>query len=171
MILYSLIMVMAGATSNQGFDASQTIVGRASVIDGDTIDIRGRRIRLNAIDAPEASQQCFRPDGVRWPCGRRASFALADYIGTANVSCVKLDEDRWGRAIARCSLRGRDLQEWMVSQGWALAFTRYSRIYTRNEQSAKQARNGMWTGTFQAPWDWRRDRDAPLYQVSTGPPE
>lgn len=67
--------------------AQDHIVGVASVIDGDTIEIHGQRIRLFGIDAPESSQLCARPGGERWRCGQRASLALADRIGRATVSC------------------------------------------------------------------------------------
>ena len=68
-------------------DATGTIVGRASVIDGDTIDIRGTRIRFSGIDAPESRQSCHDRSGADYACGRRAAFALADKIGAQNLSC------------------------------------------------------------------------------------
>ena len=82
--------------------AQDLIVGVASVVDGDTIEIHGQRIRLFGIDAPESSQLCVRPTGDRWYCGQRASFALADRIGRATVSCQPRDFDRYGRVVAVC---------------------------------------------------------------------
>lgn len=37
--------------------SAETITGVASVTDGDTLEIRGTRIRLHGIDAPESSQR------------------------------------------------------------------------------------------------------------------
>ena len=95
--------------------AKDRIVGVASVIDGDTIEIRGQRIRLFGIDAPESSQLCERPTGARWRCGQQASFALADRIGRATVSCQPRDLDRYGRIVAVCFNGNEDLNRWMVA--------------------------------------------------------
>ena len=106
--------------------AQDLIVGVASVIDGDTIEIHGQRIRLFGIDAPESSQLCVRPTGERWYCGQRASFALADRIGRATVSCQPRDFDRYGRVVAVCFKGNEDLNRWMVASGWAAAYKQYS---------------------------------------------
>ncbi len=135
-----------------------SIVGQASVIDGDTIEIRGARIRLEGIDAPEAAQSCLTAQGTSWPCGRRAAFALADRIAQTPVSCEQTGQDRYRRILARCSVGGEDLGAFMVGQGWALAYRRYSERYIAHEESAARAKRGKWVGSFEAPWDWRRTR-------------
>jgi endonuclease YncB( thermonuclease family) len=134
---------------------AQTIAGQASVIDGDTIEIHGTRIRLFGIDAPEGGQTCTL-QGKAFPCGRRASFALADKIGRQVVECQPKDRDRYGRVVAVCRIGGEDINGWMVAQGWALAYRYYSLDYVSQEQRAESAKAGMWQGQFQAPWDWRR---------------
>jgi hypothetical protein len=97
--------------------SAQTITGVASVTDGDSLEIRGTRIRLHAIDAPESRQLCTRPSGQQWRCGQQAALALSDRIGRRSVSCVTRDIDRYGRTIAVCSQDGFDLNRWMVSEG------------------------------------------------------
>lgn len=131
------------------------IAGQASVIDGDTIEIHSQRIRLHGIDAPEGAQLCYR-DGEPWPCGRRAAFALADCIGNLTVTCEAKDRDRYGRIVATCFAGGEELNAWMVRQGWALAYRRYSTDYIAAEEAARQDGAGVWAGSFTPPWDWRR---------------
>ena len=136
---------------------SARIVSIARVIDGDTIDISGQRIRLHGIDTPEAKQECQR-EGVTWLCGAAATKTLRGLISGSDVSCTKHDKDRYGRIVAVCHANGRDLNATMVLPGMALAYRKYSGDYTGQEASAKVARRGLWAGQFVAPWDWRRGK-------------
>ena len=97
------------------------ITGPARVIDGDTIDVAGERIRFHGIDAPESGQTCI-AGGVTWPCGQRATAALVEFIGDSPVRCEGQGTDRYGRTIAACTVRGEDIEAWMVLNGWALAY-------------------------------------------------
>lgn len=135
--------------------------GVASVIDGDTVEIRGTRIRLHGIDAPESRQLCTRPSGQSWRCGQQAALALSDRIGRRSVSCVARDTDRYGRIIAVCSQDGIDLNAWMVAEGWAVAYRRYSLDYASAETEAQSTGRNIWSGTFVMPWDWRRGARSP----------
>ena len=150
------LLVLAIALPAQAAD----ITGRASVIDGDTIDIHGQRIRLHGIDAPESAQLCFRKDEP-WPCGRRAAFALSDRIGNLTVTCDATDRDRYERIVAVCFAGGENLNAWMVRHGWALAYRRYSLDYVDDEDAARKNGAGLWAGTFTPPWDWRRGERLP----------
>ncbi len=118
--------------------ALANVAGVASVIDGDTIEVHGQRIRLHGIDAPESRQLC-RSDGKPWQCGKDAANALADKIARRPVTC-------------------EDLGEWMVQQGLALAYRRYSHDYVDEEADAQAARRGIWGGEFVKPWEWRRGK-------------
>jgi hypothetical protein len=73
--------------------STETIIGRASVIDGDTIEIRGQRIRLHGIDAPESSQTYKDADGRTYRCGQRAAFVLADRIGASVERWITVDPE------------------------------------------------------------------------------
>jgi endonuclease YncB( thermonuclease family) len=147
--LLALWMIAVGA-------AEDNVIGIASVIDGDTIDIHGQRIRLFGIDAPESNQPCMRPNRERWHCGQQASLALADRIGRAIVRCEQRDVDRYGRVVAVCFMGAEDLNRWMVVNGWAVAFRRYSLEYVADENIARRNRANIWSGEFDLPWDWRR---------------
>ena len=135
--------------------SAPALQGTASVIDGDTIDIRGERIRLDAIDAPESSQLCLDAAGKRYRCGQKSAFALADMIGRSVVSCEPKGRDRYKRTIAVCFNGDINLNAWMVSQGWAVAFRKYGIDYIAQEDEARLARRGIWAGWFEMPWDWR----------------
>ncbi len=133
------------------------VAGTANVIDGDTIEVHGQRIRLHGIDAPESRQLC-RLDGKPWQCGKDAANALAEKIARRPVTCEDLGRDRYKRIIARCTVAGEDLEKCMVSQGLALAYRRYSFDYVGEEADARAAQRGIWAGEFLPPWEWRRGK-------------
>lgn len=136
--------------------AGQTVIrGVATVIDGDTIEIRGTRIRLHGIDAPEGDQICTRARRAVWHCGDEATMALTRHLGRSQVRCKTQEEDRFGRTIAVCFKGAGDINHWMVANGWAVAFRRFSLEYVAAEERAQKAKLGLWTGTFDMPWDWR----------------
>jgi len=149
-------LVLAALLMSASPSLAETVVGRATVIDADTLDIRGKRIRLHGVDAPESAQSCQGADGKAYRCGQRAALALADRIGTATVSCEQTDTDRHRRIVAVCSARGENLNAWLVSEGHALAYRQYGKDYIPQEDAARGAKRGVWAGTFTPPWDWRR---------------
>ena len=112
-------------------------------------------LRLHGIDAPEAKQVCKRRN-EKWRCGHDATVALHDKIGKKPVKCEGQDKDRYGRVIGKCFFAGEDINEWLVQQGWAVAYVRYSPDYAKAEASAKLERRGIWASEFVMPWEWRR---------------
>ena len=130
--------------------------GKARIIDGDTVEIAGERIRLNGIDTPEANQSCLDEAGKRWRCGREATLALTVIVGDQTITCKGDERDKYKRLIAVCFAGGKDLNAEMVRQGWALAYRRYSNDYISAEKEAQEAKRGMWVGEFEPPWEWRR---------------
>ena len=131
------------------------ITGKPRVIDGDTIEVAGERIRLHGIDAPERKQTCEWPSKTI-PCGRLATLALMDLTAGAEVTCKTREKDRYGRWVAICyDPDGFDIGRNMVLTGWALAYRQYSTDYVGTEEKAREAKRGMWKGKFVPPWDWR----------------
>lgn len=141
--------------------ASEPLIGRASVIDGDTIEIHGERIRLNGIDAPEGRQRCQDARGKDYRCGTIAANALADFLSASSPTrCEFIERDRYRRFVGRCfRADGKDVQAWLVRNGHALDWPRYSKgAYASDQEDAKRNRRGMWSGSFMPPWEWRRNR-------------
>ncbi|MBI1360815.1 MAG: thermonuclease family protein [Alphaproteobacteria bacterium] len=134
------------------------VAGNASVIDADTIDIHGERIRLAGVDAPESRQQCLNASGKLWRCGQIAANALHVWINNNPVTCSIEGEDKYHRQIGTCSVRGASMQTWLVTNGYALAYRTYSTAYVPAEDKARLAKAGVWSGEFIAPWDWRKGK-------------
>ena len=137
--------------------ADATVSGPARVVDGDTLEVRGMRVRLHGIDAPESKQRC-RSAQRTWRCGHEATRALARRIGSRTVACEERDQDRYGRIVAVCRVGGEDVNAWMVAEGWAFAYRRYSTQYVAEETVARAAKLGMWRGDVVAPWEWRKGK-------------
>lgn len=138
--------------------AGQTIVGRASVIDGDTIEISGQRVRFNGVDAPEGKQSCKDGKGQPYACGRAAASALDEFLAASRpVTCTFVDWDQYGRFVGNCARAdGASVQEWLVKNGHALDWPRYSHgAFSGQEKAARASRRGVWQGDFQKPWEWR----------------
>ncbi|WP_316234910.1 MULTISPECIES: thermonuclease family protein [unclassified Bradyrhizobium] len=136
------------------------LVGRATVVDGDTIEIHGERIRLWGIDTPESDQLCRNSDSDLYPCGRQAAASLAAlfYAIPRPVTCSPKGQDQYGRTVAVCLLGipGPDLSQWLVSKGLALDWPKYSqRQYEEAQRGAEKAGRGMWSGSFVEPWRYR----------------
>ena len=133
-----------------------TIVGKAWVIDGDTIEIAGTRIRLEGIDAPEWDQTCTDTQGKPWPCGRAATGELKAHVRGRELTCKARAFDRYKRVLAVCALPdGSDINAWMVRQGWAVDYG-FARIYESEQAEAEKARRGIWAGSFMSPSQWRQ---------------
>ena len=141
----------AKAKQSQG----RVLSGKATVIDGDGLDIAGARIRLFGVDAPEVDQYCNRNDGTRWRCGHYATVALDRLTAGKNVVCTSRQKDRYGRNVASCTVEGRDVAAELAREGWVLAYRRYSMDYVDEEDAAKKQRAGVWAGELEAPWLWR----------------
>lgn len=134
---------------------SGALTGIVSVIDGDTLDLHGQRIRLHGIDAPESRQTCQR-EGTNWRCGQASALALADHLGRQAVTCEQRDIDRYKRIVAICYIGTEDINAWLVRSGWAMAYRQYSKDYLALEMEARAAHAGIWAGDVQPPWEWRR---------------
>jgi endonuclease YncB( thermonuclease family) len=133
------------------------IAGAARVIDGDTIAIGDQRIRLEGIDAPEASQRCAGTRGD-WPCGQAAASELVRLVAGRQVHCESKGRDKYGRVLGLCFADGVELNAEMVRRGLAWAFVRYSTAYVGIEAEARASKTGVWQGEAQPAWEYRAAR-------------
>lgn len=145
---------LTGRAPLGGTLAVGVIKGLPSVIDGDTLNVDGRRIRLYGIDAPEWSQVCRNEWGRDYRCGQSATLALAGYLRRDAVTCEVRGIESDGRVVAVCR-RGRDdVNGWLVAQGWAVTHGQDSLAYTIRQMAARVTGRGLWAGEFVAPSDW-----------------
>ena len=154
------------------FFFSQTLIceeifGTPKIIDGDTVHIYSKKIRLEGIDAPEIKQQCKKPFikissvigfqfNKNYSCGVMAKIKLIDKIDNSKLKCISSSKDRYKRFIATCYIDKINLNKWMVRNGYAVAYKRYSKEYVRDEEYAKENQLGIWKGTFITPEKWRK---------------
>lgn len=151
--LAAAVLLLAAQAGAQEAEFS----GVARVIDGDTIEVSGVIVRLADIDAPELGQSCEGPRALR-PCGKRAADLLAERIEGATVECRASGLDAYGRTIASCSHLGGDLGAWLVTEGYAMAFVRYSTRFVDLEAEARDKGAGLWRAAFEPPWEFRAAR-------------
>lgn len=149
--------------------AAEPITGSPRIIDGDTVEIAGTKIRLQGIDTPETDQVCFTATGDHDLCGVRARDALAARYGDKPWTCTVAGTDKYHRSLGSCTAGGEDVQGWLVRQGLALSFVRYSHTYDADEAAARQAKAGLWSGCFIAPWEWRARSDKTVLLGSVCP--
>lgn len=151
-MLGTVMMASAGAAVGPG---PIPLTGTARVIDGDTIELGGTRVRLEGIDAPESSQTCPRKWMGSWACGTAATTALAKMVEHATVSCQPQGLDKYGRTLAVCFVGDQDVNAAMVRQGYAWAFVKYSSLYVQQEAQARLERIGIWQADATPAWEFR----------------
>lgn len=141
-----------------GWFKSDGLSGNARVIDGDTLEIGGERIRLEGIDAPESAQQCRDKAGASWACGEAAIAALKNLTSGSDVTCERKGTDKYGRTLGICRAAETDINGAMIRSGYAWAFVKYSTTYAAEEAEARKAGIGIWQADNMPPWDFRAQR-------------
>jgi endonuclease YncB( thermonuclease family) len=125
------------------------------IIDGDTIHLNDEKIRFTGIDTPELKQTCKKNSKIIY-CGIEARQLLIDKIGKDKVICVREGKDRYKRTLAECFVNDLSLSRYLVREGYAFAYRKYSKKFINDEDFAKKNNMGMWSMNFEYPWDWRK---------------
>ena len=135
------------------FDVGFTDV--LKVVDGDTIVLNGEKIRFSGIDTPELKQKCIKND-QKVLCGVLAKKLLLEKIGNKTPECIREGKDIYKRTLAECFINGESLSVFLVRNGYAFAYRKYSDKFIKEEEFAKKNKNGLWSMKFEYPWDFRK---------------
>lgn len=127
-----------------------TTNAKVKVVDGDSLFLDNREIRLSGIDAPEYKQYCFDAHNQKYFCGIESKKALEKLIKD-DVSCQTITKDKYKRLVAVCYSGGENINKKMVENGWAIAYKRYTDEYNQAEKDAKKHKRGIWQGRFMKP--------------------
>lgn len=152
--VFATVLTVFAAAGQAG--QVEDIRGEALIIDGDSLEVAGRRFDLAGIDAPELNQHCRKRERF-YDCGSLAQAALMDLTAGVEVECRQISgKSSDGADLAHCSAGGYNLSEGMIYTGWALvpppgAVGSFTAIQTQ----AEERQRGLWEGTFVTPWDWR----------------
>jgi endonuclease YncB( thermonuclease family) len=147
----ALVLIGLVAAAAYLADDQEVVAGFAEVVDGDSIRLDGRVIRISGVDAPELRQTCLvhsRP----YACGDVAKRALDDMVAGRLVTCRVSSRDRYGRRLASCEAGGEDVGAGLVSRGFAVAYGRYQ----GEEADARRKKLELWSGSFERPSEWRK---------------
>ncbi|MBB3993499.1 endonuclease YncB(thermonuclease family) [Sulfitobacter undariae] len=136
----------------------QEFSGKLRVIDGDTFEVGGVKVRLHAVDAPESDQTCETNQDKDWACGGWVTKVVSDRYEGASAQCQQMDIDRYGRVVARCTALGEDIGGWLVSEGFAFAYVQYGADYVEIEREAAANDRGLHAVKMQTPAAHRKAR-------------
>ena len=152
-IIFNIFFIIFSLYSGHSY--AKNIIGKSKIIDGDTIHIDKKKIRLHAIDAPEKNQTCIR-DTKKWYCGKQSTLELKKLINGKTIKCKVKDIDIYNRFVAVCFVNKIEINQWMVRNGWAIAYRYYSKDYIDEERFAKVNKLGIWTSQFLEPYIFRK---------------
>ena len=154
MIFKFLITLSLVLYSSASF-SEKIIEGKPIIIDGDTIHIGKNKIRLHGIDAPETNQKCTL-DEETWNCGIQSTLALKNFILDKEVYCEIIDIDQYKRFVGICFVDNKNMNKYMVRNGWAIAYRYYSTLFVEDEEIAQKQKSGIWQGMFIEPYLFRK---------------
>ena len=149
-----LVYLLVGCTT---IETKKVKSDSIKIVDGDTIVLNGEKIRFSGIDTPELKQTCMQGD-QEVACGMSAKLLLVKKIGNKTPKCISEGKDYFKRTLAECFVNDESLSSFLVRSGYAFAFRKYSKKFVEDEEFAKENKLGLWSMTFQYPWDYRKNK-------------
>lgn len=148
--ILAVILISLSARTIAGFDVK--------VVDGDSLEIKGKRIRLLGIDAPEYFQECYDVHNQKYACGQNAKKYLEYLIEDGQtrgekLKCKMEGTDRYKRELSVCYIGKKNLNLQMIKAGYALSYK--DDRYLAAEKRAHHKKKGIWQGKFMRPEIYR----------------
>ncbi|MAZ80492.1 MAG: nuclease [Rickettsiales bacterium] len=141
------------------YNSYQNIIsGYAKAIDGDSIIINQKEIRLYMIDAPEISQYCYDNKGNSYKCGIDSLRYLKSIINNNIINCYYQKKDIYDRYLAICFNDIININYKMIESGMAIIYNpanNNDKIIHNLENIAKTKKIGIWKGHFMIPKHYR----------------
>ncbi len=127
-----------------------------SVLHAGLVEVDGERHALFGVDAPSVNQTCRHATAGLWACGTDARKAVAGFVSDKAITCDVITGAVEGApAISHCRADDVDLNEWVVTQGWAVADASVHKDYLPAQGDARRQKRGLWAGWFETPSEWR----------------
>ncbi len=163
LILVSFFFILVTKSYSFSLDNNSSIIsGKPIIIDGDTIRIKNKKIRFSGIDAPEShffgkKQTCIL-NNVDIFCGKLSTDKLVEKIGKEVINCkIENIKDQFNRLVGECFLKNESLSVFMVKNGYAFDYPKYSNgKFSEYQKYAKNLSLGLWKMQFEYPWIWRK---------------
>lgn len=138
-----------------GFSAvAQDFSGNGRAVDGDSLFVDGREVRLFGIDAPEYRQTC-RAGWNNWNCGADAAVALRALVDGRQLTCTPHDRDVYGRTVASCRSANGDIAAAMLEKGLAITLDNAPAALVAIANRSKASKTGIWASEFILPASYR----------------
>ncbi len=162
--IFEVVTAKPASSQSQGFRVkshlqfNQKFSGKAFILDGDSMKVGGKEVRLFGLDAPEYSQTCFNAKQEEYACGQISRDFLINFAGGKEVNCLYAERDKYHRFLSKCFVGNTSINEALVENGMAVIynFTESDDKMDELEASAKESKLGLWRGAFQPPKDYRK---------------
>lgn len=151
------ILVLLVCATLLSLDYGNALEGnKIKVIDGDSLEVDGKRIRLKGIDAPEYKQYCFDENNKKYNCGLLSKEYLSTLTEGTEFYCKSKETDRYIRYLSICYSDGKNVNKLMLKEGWAIPYRTKNPLYYAAQIEAKLQKKGIYQGKFIAPEIYRR---------------